>query len=34
MHRPPRIHHCTSEPMTLFGRAAELALLNLAQELE
>ena len=26
--RPPRIHHCTSEPYRFFGRAAELALLN------
>jgi hypothetical protein len=28
--RPPRIHHCTSEPYRFFGRAAELALLDRA----
>ncbi len=28
MPRPPRIHHCTSEPLRFFGRAAELALLD------
>ncbi len=26
--RPPRIHHCASEPLTLFGRRRELALLD------
>jgi hypothetical protein len=30
MFRPPRIHHCTSEPLRFFGRAAELALLDAA----
>jgi hypothetical protein len=30
MSRPPRIHHCTSEPYRFFGRAAELALLDAA----
>ncbi len=30
MTRPPRIHHCTSEPLTLFGRADELLLLDAA----
>ena len=30
MTRPPRIHHCTSEPLTLFGRADELSLLDAA----
>ena len=28
--RPPAIHHCTSEPLRFFGRAAELAQLDLA----
>src|SRR5271166_1590278 len=28
--RPPRIHHCTSEPYRFFGRTAELALLDRA----
>jgi hypothetical protein len=28
--RPPRIHHCTSEPYRFFGRAAELTLLDRA----
>src|SRR5580700_9422823 len=28
--RPPRIHHCTSEPYRFFGRAAELELLDRA----
>ncbi len=28
--RPPRIHHCTSEPYRFFGRSAELALLDAA----
>ncbi len=28
--RPPRIHHCTSEPYRFFGRTAELALLQAA----
>jgi hypothetical protein len=28
MPRPPRIHHCTSEPSRFFGRDAELALLD------
>jgi len=28
--RPPRIHHCTSEPYRFFGRAGELALLDQA----
>src|SRR6516164_8348055 len=27
-HRPPHIHHCTSEPYRFFGRAAELELLD------
>src|SRR2546430_144234 len=28
--RPPRLLHCTSEPLHFFGRAAELALLDAA----
>ncbi len=28
MPRPPAIHHCTSQPLRFFGRAAELALLD------
>jgi hypothetical protein len=32
--RPPRIHHCTSEPFRFFGRGAELTLLNRAFEQE
>src|SRR4051812_37557947 len=28
MSRPPRILHCTSEPLALFGREQELALLD------
>ncbi|MCI0458949.1 MAG: ATP-binding protein, partial [Gemmataceae bacterium] len=28
--RPPRIHHCTSEPYRFFGRGAELDLLDRA----
>jgi hypothetical protein len=30
MPRPPRIHHCTSEPYCFFGRQAELSLLDSA----
>src|SRR5689334_18568070 len=30
MPRPPRILHCTSEPLHFFGRQAELALLDAA----
>src|SRR5262245_56606050 len=30
MKRPPRIHHCTSEPLALFGRRREPALLDAA----
>src|SRR5262245_48228435 len=30
MSRPPRLLHCTSEPLHFFGRAAELALLDAA----
>src|SRR3984957_20363852 len=30
MIRPPRILHCTSEPLRFFGRSAELALLDAA----
>src|ERR1700722_2159458 len=30
MTRPPRILHCTSEPLRFFGRSAELALLDAA----
>src|SRR5437588_9111655 len=26
--RKPQVHHCTSEPLRFFGRAAELALLD------
>src|SRR3712207_6932663 len=28
--RPPAIHHCTSQPLRFFGRAAELGLLDRA----
>lgn len=30
MKRPPAIHHCTSQPLRFFGRAAELAILDRA----
>src|SRR5262249_39277214 len=30
MQRPPRVHHCTSEPYRFFGRTAELLLLDQA----
>src|SRR5262245_52599589 len=30
MSRPPRLLHCTSEPLHFFGRAGELALLDAA----